>query len=46
MIARPQKRWAIHLPAATDALRTDIRQDAGQPSTRRATVVSVFKFFF
>jgi len=46
MTVSPDKRRATHLPAATDALRTDIRPDAGQPSARRATVVPVFKFFF
>jgi hypothetical protein len=44
MIAPPTKRWATQLPAATDALRTDVRPDAGQLSARRATVVPVFKF--
>jgi len=44
MTVSPEKRRANPLPAATDALRTDIFPDAGQPSARRATVVSVFKF--
>ncbi|MBK8523843.1 MAG: hypothetical protein IPL58_06810 [Betaproteobacteria bacterium] len=45
MIAPPKKRWATPLPAATDALRANILPDAGQLSVRRASVVSVFKFF-
>jgi hypothetical protein len=50
MIAPPEKRRTAPpgncFPAATDALRTGIDHDAGQLSVRRATVVSVFKFFF